>query len=120
MNITSKETDYGSLKVLLDEINKDLPRVAKQNFNIDHQYTSLKNLREDLSFDELIVHIDFFENYNCKYGSEIQSMHFESSISRFHYTQGLPIQERKLYHSARSQIVSNTVLPVFEYICTQY
>lgn len=78
VNITSKETNYGSLQVLLDEINRDLPRVAKHNFNIYHQYNSQKHLREDLSPDEVMVHIDFSENYNCKYGSEIQSMHFGS------------------------------------------
>ena len=69
MNITSKEADYGSLQVLLDDVDKDLPRVAKHNFNIRHRYRSLKRLREDPSSYELMLHIDFSENYNCKYGS---------------------------------------------------
>lgn len=83
VNITSKETNYDSLQVLLDEINRDLPRVAKHNFNIFHQYSSLKNLR-DLSPDEVMVHIDLYKNYHCKYGREIQSMLF----GRFLYKQG--------------------------------
>lgn len=57
----SKKVNSGSLQVLLDEINRDLPRVAKHTWN------------------EVMVHIDFSENYNCKYGSEIQSMRFGSS-----------------------------------------
>ena len=48
-------------------------------FNIRHQYRTLKNLRENLKADEIIFHIDFSENYNCKYSSEIQSMLFGSS-----------------------------------------
>ena len=40
VNITSKKADYGSLQVLLDEVDEDLPLVAKHNFklaiNIDH------------------------------------------------------------------------------------
>ena len=58
VNITSKEADYGSLQVLLDEADKDLPRVAKHSFNIRHPYRSLKRLREDPSPDELILHIN--------------------------------------------------------------
>ena len=58
MNIASKEADYGSLQVLLDEVDKDLPRVAKHNFNIRHPYRSLKRLREDPSPDELMLHIN--------------------------------------------------------------
>ena len=69
VNITSKEADYGSLQVLLDDVDEDLPRVAKHNFNIRHRYRSLKRLREDPSSYELMLHIDFSENYNCKYGS---------------------------------------------------
>ena len=45
VNITSKEADYCSIQVLSDEVDKDLPRVAKHNFNIRHQYRSLKRLR---------------------------------------------------------------------------
>ena len=79
VNITSKEADYCSLQFLSDEVDKDLPRVAKHNFNIRHQYRSLKRLRENLFPDELMLQIDFSEHYNCKYGSENQSMHFGSS-----------------------------------------
>lgn len=67
--------------MFLDEIYRDLSRVAKHNFNIYHQYSSLKDLREDLSPDVVMVHIDFYENYNCKYGSEIHSMLFGFLIS---------------------------------------
>ena len=44
--------------------------------NIRHQNAFITKLRENLSEDELLVHIDFSENYMCKYGSEIQSVHF--------------------------------------------
>ena len=62
VNITSKEADYCSLQVLSDEVDKDLPRVAKHNFNIRHQYRSLKRLRENLFPDEFMLHIDFSEH----------------------------------------------------------
>ena len=76
MNIPLMESDYGSQQMVFDEVDKDLPRVTKLNFNTHHQYIALKPLREDLSPDELMLHIEISENYNCKYGSEIQSMHF--------------------------------------------
>ena len=44
-----------------------------------HQYRSLKKLKDTLKLNELLVHIDFSENYSFKYGREIQSYHFGGS-----------------------------------------
>ena len=35
-----------------------------------------RELRERLGPDDVLVHIDFAENYSCKYSEEIQSVHF--------------------------------------------
>lgn len=55
VNITIKDS---SLLLLLDEVNRDHPRVAKPNFNIYHQYSSLKHLRKNISSDEVVVQLD--------------------------------------------------------------
>jgi hypothetical protein len=41
-----------------------------------HQKKTMKNLKISLTLDDVLVHIDFAENYSCKYGREIQSIHF--------------------------------------------
>jgi hypothetical protein len=50
--------------------------------NIKNQYESIKKIKENIMENECLLHIDFSENYNTKYGSEIQSVHFGASRSR--------------------------------------
>lgn len=45
-------------------------------FNIRHQYQAYRKLKHDIAEDSAIVHIDFSENWTCKYASAIQSTHF--------------------------------------------
>jgi hypothetical protein len=41
-----------------------------------HQREALKSLKNTLTDEELIIHINFAENYACKYASETQIIHF--------------------------------------------
>ncbi|KAL4235419.1 hypothetical protein ACF0H5_007055 [Mactra antiquata] len=75
--ITVKDIDQGSQEVLAEEINNDIPKAAKHIFNINHQYNALRELREKLKQNEILIHIDFSENNNC--ASEVQSVHFGAS-----------------------------------------
>lgn len=43
---------------------------------ISHQYKSFNTLKSTLSTDAVILHIDFSENYSCKFAEEIQAVHF--------------------------------------------
>ena len=36
-------------------------------------------MRQNITHEEIVMHIDFSENFCCKYSSEIQSMHFGAS-----------------------------------------
>jgi len=45
-------------------------------YNIKHQYERMRKLRESLSQNEVVVHIDYCENYTCKYTREIKETHF--------------------------------------------
>ena len=77
--MTVKEKDSGTILTLAEELNKEVQRVCRHLFNIKHQYKTLRHLREDLTHEEIICHIDFSENYNCKYARSIQSTHFGAS-----------------------------------------
>lgn len=44
--------------------------------NLRHQYNSITKLKECLTDKDLLIHIDFSENYGCKWTREIQSCHF--------------------------------------------
>ena len=77
--MTIKEKESGTIKTLRDELNKEVQRVCRHLFNIKHQYKTLRLLRQELTHEEIVVHIDFSENYNCKYSKAIQSTHFGAS-----------------------------------------
>lgn len=76
---TVKEQDQGTRKVLAEEINSEMQRACRHIFNIRNQYRTLRYLKTNLTHEEIIAHIDFSENYCCKYSQEIQSMHFGGS-----------------------------------------
>ncbi|WAR24778.1 hypothetical protein MAR_038447 [Mya arenaria] len=79
VNKTVKEKVQGTKETLADELNKELSRACRHVFNIRHQYKSLKYLQQKMTHEEIMVHIDFSENYNTKYANEIQSVHFGAS-----------------------------------------
>ena len=47
--------------------------------NIKHQYPVTSQIKKSLAEDEVLAHLDFSKNYQCKYGEEIQSVHFGGS-----------------------------------------
>lgn len=47
--------------------------------NILHQFRSMKHAKENLLNEEIIIHMDFSENYAFKYSEEAQSVHFGGS-----------------------------------------
>jgi hypothetical protein len=67
VSMTVKVKEQGTKKTLNDEIEKELIRAGRHIFNIRHQYKSLRYLREKMTHEELVMHIDFSENYCCKY-----------------------------------------------------
>ena len=65
---------------LIDEFEHDLERYARHSYNIRHQFQAYRKYKQCLTDKMCVIHIDFSENYVCKYGSgEIQSVHFGGS-----------------------------------------
>ena len=78
--VTVKESREITIGELYLKFETDLkPRFTTHTFNIGHQYRTLRSLKEQMSADEVTVHVDFSENYTCLYGAEIQSVHFGGS-----------------------------------------
>lgn len=64
---------------LIEELNSALPRFMQHVSNIIHQHKELKRKKDELKINEAVVHMDFSENYECKYSEEIQAFHFGGS-----------------------------------------
>lgn len=74
-----KEAQTGTLHELLKSFNKKLDSLAKHHFNWLHQAKMCRTLKETLTEDEVVLHIDFSENFSCKLNSEVQAFHFGGS-----------------------------------------
>lgn len=80
VHLTVKEKVMGTLHTLLEDFSMGLKeKLGKHVYNIRHQYAALRGVKENLSEDEVVLHIDFAENFLCKYSSEIQAVHFGDS-----------------------------------------
>jgi hypothetical protein len=74
---TVKDDIQSTTEIMVEETrNLMKEKFCKHLYNIRHQYTSLKTLKDSLVDHEIVIHVDFSENYSCKLTNEIQSMHF--------------------------------------------
>lgn len=77
--ITVKTTVMTTEDALAGEFHDGLLRFRRHVFNIRWQYRAYRQLRENLRNDECLLHVDFSENYSCKYSQEVQAVHFGGS-----------------------------------------
>lgn len=54
-------------------------QLKKHIYNIKVQYKSYRAAIDNLKNNEIVLHVDFSENYNCKHFEEVQSHHFGGS-----------------------------------------
>lgn len=79
LRITSKNIVKSTKVDLANEFFKQLPPFKEHVRNITHQHIELRNKKITISHNELLLQVDFSENYCTKLHSEIQSMHFGAS-----------------------------------------
>lgn len=77
--ITIKKEFQTTQEELLEWLNLLLHRFKRHTFNINNQFTHYRALRQNLKVHECLIHVDFSENYLCKYSTEIQAVHFGAS-----------------------------------------
>lgn len=66
-------------KDLILKLEDDMKNFFCHAFYIVHQYNQFKHLKESLSENDAVIHMDFSENFCTKYNKEIQSFHFGGS-----------------------------------------
>lgn len=78
-NKTLKQVIECKKRDLVVAFEDSLKKFLKHTANMKHQFYVLDNLKKNLSSHEILIHVDFSENFNCKYASEIQAAHFGGS-----------------------------------------
>ena len=96
---TVKEEETGTLGHLVDEFQENLKKFNYHFFYIAHQYRALKMLKENMRDYKIIIHIDFSENFNCKYEKEVQSVHFGASQHTISLHTGLIYYQGNVFFS---------------------
>lgn len=79
ITVTKKEDVESTIKCLIADFMTSLQKFKRHAYNIRRQYGVYKTVRENLHPDECMLHVDFSENYTCKYSNETQSLHFGGS-----------------------------------------
>jgi hypothetical protein len=79
IRITEKKTEECTIKELVGIFIESLSIMGPHIFQIHYQYKSMKHLKENLTSNEIMIHMDFSENYVIKHAEEIQAMHFGAS-----------------------------------------
>lgn len=64
---------------LLEKLKTTIFPFMQHCANIKHQYKAVSDIKKKLGKDDILLHFDFSENFNCKYSEEIQSAHFGGS-----------------------------------------
>lgn len=90
--------------------------MGKHIYNIRHQYSALRALKENIGEDDIVLQIDFAENHLCKYGNEIQAVHFGDSHQQASLHTGGVVSVCSISSSMRHDASAiwahlNTVLP---------
>jgi hypothetical protein len=68
----------GSMVNVVDLFHSQMKDFAGHKFRMSHQYTQIRFVRENCGPQDLLLHIDFSENYSEKYATEVQASHFGS------------------------------------------
>ncbi|CAG9786535.1 unnamed protein product [Diatraea saccharalis] len=76
---TYKETVKTTQQLLLNTLKVNLPIFMQHLANIINQYKAIRQIKQNLTSVDGLLHIDFSENYSFKYGTAIQSAHFGGS-----------------------------------------
>lgn len=63
----------------MSKLKKTILPFMQHCSNIKHQFKAVSEIKKTLGKDEILLHFDFSENFNCKYTEEIQSAHFGGS-----------------------------------------
>lgn len=80
--MTVKEKMLCKATDLILETERELTNIAKHTYNMHHQHKTFKEIKSAMGENEALIVCDWSENYLCKYGEEVQAIHFGASRSQ--------------------------------------
>lgn len=102
---------------LIIKLENDLTKFFRHSFNIQHQYNVITQLKECLSENDVLVHMDFSENFCTKYNQEIQSFHFGGSRTQISlHTVVVYLKGSKVPHCTMSSNLSHNAGAIWAHL----
>lgn len=75
----TKEVKTENSRVFVHKFQNEIKLFKRHVFNMNHQQNKFREATKNIKVNEVVLIIDFSENYQCKHNVEIQGMHFGSS-----------------------------------------
>lgn len=100
VRVTVKKELESSLGKLLDLFQSQLVFFKRHLFCMRNQFRHYRELKKEMKSHECPIHVDFSENYACKYASEIQSVYFVSSQQQATLHTGIVHMGEAEYHKS--------------------
>mgnify|MGYP000900562352 CR=1 FL=1 len=75
-NTIKKKIQVKKLELVLLFVDSVLPVYIRHRATNQHQKDAVKILKSQLNEKDVLVHVDYAENYQCKYAREAQVIHF--------------------------------------------
>lgn len=82
--ITKKVPVTSTIKHLRKALAEEIPIMKQHLYGIYNYNKQKKELKENITENEIMIQIDFSENYTTKYAKEIQSSHFVKNQLTIH------------------------------------
>ncbi|MES9884828.1 MAG: hypothetical protein ABW185_28615 [Sedimenticola sp.] len=79
VSFTVKQLVSGSIGELVEKCQTILKTYKRHVYNVRSRFKYFKERKASMQENDVIIHVDYSENYVCKLASEIQSMHFGAS-----------------------------------------
>jgi len=76
VKITAKVLKTMSEGDAVDKLLSHITSFKKHWFVLQHQSKQFQENKRNIQVDECVVHVDFSENFNCRFHEEIQAVHF--------------------------------------------
>ena len=77
--VTVKEKQNGTIGELVDQYKEAFVVFKKHTYILENQHSHYSNIRKNIKENEVVIHVDFAENYTSQLSTEVQSMHFGGS-----------------------------------------
>ena len=122
LRMTVKKRMEMTLQNLLEFFKKQLTHFKRHLFNIKSQFSFHRELKKSMTHQECLIHVDFSENYVCKYSSEIQAVHFASNQQQATLHTGVLHVggEKSMFALPQSPHQKRKVLQPYGLTCHQY